>query len=146
MRPIISFLSLTVIVVLSNPFVSSAQTAKPDSVVAVVRDTAHKEGPYFRIEIESEFPGGSKAWFAFLNTHLTYPKKAVRKKIEGTVVLQFIVDKDGSVSDMKAISGDPLLAEAAVTAMTDTPRWSPAVQDGKYVKSYKKQPIVFRLQ
>src|ERR1700761_1832966 len=100
---------------------------------------------FAKVEIESEFPGGAKAWLQFLNEHLVYPKKAVRKRIEGTVVLQFIVDKQGNVSDLQVLSGDPILAEAALKAMADTPKWHPAVQHGHFVKSYKKQPIVFKL-
>jgi TonB family protein len=101
---------------------------------------------FLRIEIESEFPGGAPAWQRFLGANLVYPKKAIRKKIQGTVLLQFIVDKDGSISDLKALSGDPLLIQAALEAMQNSPRWHPAVQRGKQVKSYKKQPIVFRLE
>jgi protein TonB len=99
-----------------------------------------------KVEIESEFPGGARGWLAYLNSHLVYPKKAVRKRIQGTVLLQFIVDKDGAVSDLKVLDGDPILAEAALKAMEDTPKWIPAVQNGKRVKSYKKQPIVFKLE
>jgi protein TonB len=96
--------------------------------------------------MESEFPGGTKAWLQFLNDHLKYPQKAIRKRIEGKVILQFIVDKDGSISDLKSISGDPILAEAALEAMKYSPNWTPAVQNGKRVKSYKKQPVIFRFE
>jgi len=99
-----------------------------------------------RVEMESYFPGGVPAWIRFLNSHLTYPAKAVRKKIEGTVMVQFIVDKNGALSDIKAISGPELLQAAAVEVITNSPRWKPAVQDGRVVKSYKKQPITFKLQ
>jgi len=109
-------------------------------------DAPNGDKTYTKVEIESSFPGGSSAWLQFLQQHLVYPNKAVRKKIEGTVVVQFIVDKDGSVYDMKALTGDPLLQEAALKAMANTPRWIPAMQDGRKVKSYKKQPIIFRLQ
>jgi periplasmic protein TonB len=103
------------------------------------------DGTFWKVEIESEFPGGTTAWLQFLQNHLVYPKKAVRKRIEGTVLLQFIVGKDGSISDVQALSGDPLLVEAALKAMAESPRWTPARQNGRAVKSYKKQPIVFRL-
>jgi len=56
--------------------------------------------------------------------------------------LQFIVDKDGSISNLQVVSGDPILAEAALKAMADSPKWKPAIQNGKLVKSYKKQPIL----
>jgi protein TonB len=112
---------------------------RPDSLSA-------KNMVFQKVEIESEFPGGTKAWSQFLNEHLKYPKKAIRKKIQGTVLLQFIVDKDGSVSDLQALTGDPILAEAALAAMKDSPKWKPAVQYGRLVKSYKKQPVVFQLE
>jgi protein TonB len=99
-----------------------------------------------RIEIESTFPGGTQGWIRFLNDNLVYPSKAAKKNIQGTVVLQFIVDKDGTVSDIQAIKGPEELRQSAIDAMKKTPKWNPAVQDGKRVKSYKKQPIVYRLE
>ena len=101
---------------------------------------------FVRVEIESEFPGGATAWARFLSNNLVYPPKAVRKNIEGTVIVQFIVDKQGAVSDIEAISGPELLREAAVNVIKNSPHWKPAVQDGRKVKSYKKQPITFRLK
>lgn len=89
-----------------------------------------KTGVYEKVEIESEFPGGAKAWAVFLNTHLRYPSKAVGKRIEGRVILQFIVEKDGSISDLSALSGDPLLAEAPIKALQQSPHWTPAMQNG----------------
>jgi len=101
---------------------------------------------FLKVEIESEFPGGQQGWANFLQQNLFYPKKAVRKEIQGTVVLQFIVCTDGTVCDIEAVSGPEELRKAAVEAMKKTPNWIPAVQDGKHVKSYKKQPIVYRLE
>jgi periplasmic protein TonB len=109
----------------------------------IITDTG--KSAFFKVEIESEFPGGPSAWLKYLNSHLTYPNKAVRKRIQGTVLLQFIVDKEGRISELRALSGDPILEEAALKAMEDSPRWIPAIQDGRAVKSYKKQPIVFKL-
>jgi len=99
-----------------------------------------------KVEIESEFPGGAHAWLRFLQDNLVYPPKAIKKNIQGTVVLQFIVDKDGTVSDIQAIGGPKELQQSAIDAMKKTPKWKPAIQFGKHVKSYKKQPIVYRLQ
>jgi protein TonB len=112
--------------------------------VRSAKDTADYDKTFVKVEIESSFPGGSSAWLQFLQNHLVYPKKAVRQRIEGTVMLQFIVDKEGNVTDLQAISGDPILAEAALKAMAGSPRWIPATQFGRKVKSYKKQPVVFR--
>ncbi len=107
----------------------------------VVSDSA-----FVRVETESSFPGGAAGWSRFLGNNMVYPEKAVRQKVQGTVVVQFIVDKDGSISDIEAISGPPLLQAAAVSVVKLSPNWKPAVQDGRKVKSYKKQPITFRLQ
>jgi protein TonB len=99
-----------------------------------------------KVEMESEFPGGLKAWQQFLQENLVYPKKAVRKKIEGTVILQFIVGKDGTPTNVEAISGPDILKEEALRAFSHSPNWIPAFQYGRKVKSYKKQPIIFKLE
>ena len=112
---------------------------------AVVADTAIDGNTFLKVEIESEFPGGQSGWIKFLNSHLIYPQKAIKKNVEGTVVIQFIVAKDGTLSDIQAISGPELLKAAALDVFKYSPRWKPAIQDGKKVKSYKKQPIVFKL-
>ena len=118
-----------------------AQTTPVNVVGVNLEDTA-----FTKVEVESEFPGGLTAWQKFLAGSLTYPNKAVRKRVQGTVVLQFIVCTDGTVCNVEAISGPELLREAAVKAFKSTPNWVPAEQSGKKVKSYKKQPITFRLE
>jgi protein TonB len=69
----------------------------------------------------------------------------MQQNIQGTVVLQFIVCTDGTVCDIEAISGPEELRASAIAALKTTPRWVPAMQDGKNVRSYKKQPIVYKL-
>lgn len=101
---------------------------------------------FVKVEYESHFPGGQSAWMAFLQAHFSYPNKAVKKKIEGTVIVQFIVGKDGTITDIQAISGPDLLRPAAEKIIRQSPPWTPAFQDGRPVKSYKKQPFVFKLE
>ena len=121
---------------------NNATNQKPEVVSEVhISDTT----AFTKVDIESEFPGGIKAWQHYLNKHLRYPAEAVQKKIQGTVVLQFIVCTDGTVCDIKAIRGPEELKQSALDAMKNTPKWTPAMQNGKQVKSYKKQPIVYRL-
>ena len=120
-----------------------AQAVIPDSLRRTIKVN---DSAFTKVEIESEFPGGQAAWIKFLTSHLTYSEKAVRKNIQGTVVVQFIVDKNGMLSDIQAISGPAQLQNAAVDIIKQSPKWIPAVQFGRKVKSYKKQPIVFRLQ
>ena len=111
-------------------------------------DTAKKTTlqTFDKVEIESEFPGGTRGWYEFLSSKLVYPKKAYRKKIEGQVVAKFIVEKDGSLSDIEMVSGPPELWQAVMDVLLESPKWKPAFQNGKVVRSYKSQPINFKLE
>lgn len=101
---------------------------------------------FTKVEIESEYPGGAAAWQRYLIKTLRYPQEAQDNEIQGTVVVQFIVDKAGIVSDVEAISGPKELRDEAVRVIKKSGQWTPAVQNGRQVKSYKKQPIQFRLE
>jgi protein TonB len=117
-------------------------------VEAPKKDNEDYDKTFTKVEIESEFPGGAAAWLRYLNKNLRYPDDAVNNEIQGTVVVQFIVDKEGNVSDVTAISGPDNggLRDEAVRVIKKSGKWTPAVQNGRQVKSYKKQPIVFRLE
>jgi protein TonB len=117
-------------------------------VEAPKKDEEDYDKTFTKVEIESEFPGGAAAWLRYLNKNLRYPDDAVNNEIQGTVVVQFIVDKEGNVSDVNAISGPDNggLRDEAVRVIKKSGKWTPAVQNGRQVKSYKKQPIVFKLE
>jgi protein TonB len=117
-------------------------------VVEAPKDNEDYDKTFTKVEIESEFPGGPAAWLRYMNKNLRYPDDAVNNEIQGTVVVQFIVDKEGNVSDVQAISGPDNggLREEAVRVIKKSGKWTPAVQNGRQVKSYKKQPIVFKLE
>lgn len=101
---------------------------------------------FTKVEIESEYPGGAAAWMRYLNRNLRYPQEAIDNEVQGVVVVQFIVDKEGMVSNVEAISGPKELRDEAARVIKKSGKWTPAVQNGRQVKSYKKQPIVFRLE
>lgn len=101
---------------------------------------------FTKVEIESEYPGGAAAWQRYLLKTLRYPQEAQDNEVQGTVVVQFIVDKAGHVSGVEAVSGAQELRDEAVRVIKKSGQWTPAVQNGRQVKSYKKQPIVFRLE
>ncbi len=103
--------------------------------------------PFISVQIESQYPGGPAAWMRFLTKTLSnnYPEDAAEKEIQGTVVVQFIVDKEGNVSNIESLSGPEELRKTAEMAIKKSGKWEPAIQNGMKVKSYKKQPIVFRL-
>ncbi|HEV9036495.1 MAG TPA: TonB family protein [Puia sp.] len=117
-------------------------------VEAPKKDETDYDKTFTKVEIESDFPGGSAAWLRYLNKNLRYPDDAVNNEIQGTVVVQFIVDKEGNVSEVQAISGPENggLREEAVRVIKKSGKWTPAIQNGRQVKSYKKQPIVFKLE
>jgi periplasmic protein TonB len=115
-------------------------------IEAPKKDETDYDKTFTKVEIESEYPGGASAWQRYLNKNLRYPQEAIDNEIQGTVIVQFIVDKAGMVSDVEAISGPNELRDEAVRVIKKSGQWTPAVQNGRQVKSYKKQPIVFRLE
>lgn len=102
---------------------------------------------FVKVEIESEYPGGAAAWLRYLNKNMHYPDDALNNEIQGTVLVQFIVDKEGNVSDVEAISGPETggLRDEAIRVIKKSGTWTPAIQNGRKVKSYKKQPVIFKL-
>jgi protein TonB len=102
---------------------------------------------FTKVEIESEFPGGSAAWLRYLNKNLHYPDDAINNEIQGIVTVQFIVDREGNVSDVQAVSGPEQggLREEAVRVIRKSGKWTAAVQNGNKVKSYKRQPVTFKI-
>jgi len=95
----------------------------------------------------AEFPGGAPGFLRFLNENLKYPKSAIKKDIQGTVIVLFMVTKDGKVTDLEVVqSVDKRLDEEAIRVIRKAPRWEPAIQGGIPVDSYCKQPIVYRLE
>ena len=84
---------------------------------------------------------------AFLNRTFKYPEEAVKSGIQGTVVVQFIVDDQGKVSDIEAISGPTSggLRKETIRVIQRSGRWKPATWNGYKVTSYKRQPLTFKL-
>ena len=115
-------------------------------IEAPKKDETDYDKTFTKVEIESDYPGGASAWQRYLNKNLRYPQEAIDNEIQGTVVVQFIVDKQGVVSDVEALSGPNELRDEAVRVIKKSGQWTPAVQNGRQVKSYKKQPIVFKLE
>ncbi len=109
------------------------------------KDVEEGDGIPIHVEIESEYPGGLTAWKRFLDRNLRYPTGAVDQGIEGFVTVQFVVDKEGNVSNVEAVSGPQELRGEAVRVIKKSGKWTPAIQNGHRVKSYKKQPIGFRI-
>jgi periplasmic protein TonB len=99
-----------------------------------------------KVEIEAEYPGGAAAWQRFLNRNLRYPQEAIDNEINGSVVVQFIVDEEGNVSNVEAVSGPEVLCTEMIRVIKKSGKWTPAVQNGRQVRSLKKQPICIHLE
>lgn len=98
-------------------------------------------------EKESEFPGGTAGWLRYLTKKLVYPERAINGNIQGQVRIGFVVDKAGVVIDPYiAKSVEYSMDEEALKIVRNSGKWVPAFQNGHYVKSYKLQPLNFRLQ
>jgi len=92
---------------------------------------------------ESEFPGGNNAWYNYLGRNLYYPEWALRRGIRGTVIVKFVIDEDGNVTNVKAVSGPNELRESAIDVIKKSPKWLPSKRNGVPIKSDKTQPINF---
>lgn len=116
-------------------------------VEAPKKDDEDYDKTFTKVEIESSYPGGIPAWQRYLHKNLRFPDEAINNEIQGTVIVQFIVDKEGNVSDVQAIGGPEQggLRDEAVRVIKKSGKWVPAVQNGRQVKSYKKQPVTFQL-
>ena len=98
-------------------------------------------------EIMPEFPGGTAALMKYLGTNIKYPTISQEMGSAGRVIVQFVVDKDGSISNPEVVRGvDAYLDKEAIRVISGMPKWKPGVQNGKKVRVKYTVPVVFRLQ
>ena len=98
------------------------------------------------VEKNASFPGGNEACYAWLAKQIRYPAVAQKQGIQGRVFVQFVVNTDGTLDEVKAVrSPHPSLAEEAVRVVKSMPKWNPAIQKGVTVRSRFNLPIMFRL-
>jgi periplasmic protein TonB len=101
-----------------------------------------------KVEVEAAFPGGLQAWRRFLETNLNPQVPADKGAPVGTytVVVRFIVDKDGSLSDFEATTKHGYGMEAEILRVLKlSPKWTPASDKGRNVKAYRSQPVTFMI-
>ncbi|MFH1297992.1 MAG: TonB family protein [Bacteroidota bacterium] len=96
------------------------------------------------IDVYPRYPGGEKSRLYYLRRHISYPKEAVDKGIQGVVMVLFVVEADGSVSNVKVLQGiGGGCDEEAVRVTREMPKWSPGKRSGRPVRVLVKMPIVF---
>ena len=99
------------------------------------------------VEEMPSFPGGQGALMSFLNSNIKYPVVAQENGVQGRVIVGFVVERDGSITDVKVMrSVDPSLDREAQRVVKAMPRWKPGKQNGSAVRVKYTVPVVFRLQ
>lgn len=101
---------------------------------------------YSQLDRQPQYPGGFDALKAYLLKNLHYPQMAIDADIFGTVIVQFVVDEDGSITQAKVVKSIGASCDKeALRVINNMPKWAPGIVKGKNVKSYYKLPITFRL-
>ena len=125
--------ALMMFVLLFSFMTSTAQTKKNDMVFDVV-------------EVMPQYPGGQIEMLKYIMENIKYPEQAMKEGIQGRVTVRFIVEKDGSISNVKPVlSVHPLLDKEAVRVVKSMPKWSPGKQNGKPVRVRFNVPVMFKL-
>jgi len=99
------------------------------------------------VESMPSFPGGEQALRKYLRDNVKYPQIAIENNIQGRVICEFVVNKDGSIGDVVVIrsGGDPSLDREAMRVLKQMPKWTPGKQRGKAVRVKYTVPVSFRL-
>lgn len=127
---------------------ANVKEAAPETAVDPSNPSALAEAPinFTVVQKIPEFPGGWSAFMQWLTKNLKYPIVAQKNKIQGMVVVSFIVNKDGSIAELKvSTSVDPLLDKEALRVMKMMPNWKPGMDRNKVCRTMIAVPVVFKL-
>lgn len=117
-----------------------------ETPIEIIDEKSDPEPPEHFTETMPEFPGGPEALNAFLSKSIQYPEIARNNGITGTVLVEFIVEKDGSVSNAKVkVPLFPECDKEAVRGIMTMPKWSPGKNMGKAVRCYYQVPVTFKM-
>lgn len=127
---------------------TESDTKKDVKVVASAPQTVVSDDQTFSVvEQMPEYPGGMRAGLEFMARNLRYPTKAREAGKQGRVIVQFVVRKDGSLSDFKVLRPvDPWLDAEAIRVISTMPKWKPGMQEGKPVSVKFTLPVTFMLE
>ena len=129
-------LSMTV-----SPFLMNQKDAYP-----IVMRKKSGEKIYSSVETMPEYPGGMKYFKRYIDRNLKYPEEAKRNKIEGVVVMQFVVEKNGDITSPKVVRRlEASLDSVAMNLIKGMPRWTPASDHGVKVRCKYSVPIAFKI-
>ena len=131
----------------------NAEDDKAEEVVIAApveapQEEEEEEVVFVVVESMPEFPGGQQALFKYLSENVKYPVIAQENGIQGRVICQFVVNKDGSIVDVEVVrsGGDASLDKEAIRVIKSMPKWKPGKQRGKPVRVKYTVPVNFKLQ
>lgn len=102
--------------------------------------------PFIKVDKKASYPGGPGELKKYLSKNLSYPQIALDEHIQGTVILKFVVGKDGTIKKVEVLrSVDPSLDQEAIRVVQSMPKWTPAEQHNKPCASYFTLPVTFKL-
>ena len=130
-----------------NDLVASMKTNQAETASVAVKDTLTPDESVFEVvEQTPEFPGGYKEMMKYIEQNMRYPEEAKKAGTQGRVVVQFLVNKNGAISDVSVLrSVDRLLDAEAVRLVRSMPKWKPGMQKGKAVTVKYTVPVLFSL-
>lgn len=126
---------------------ASKNNVGPSNITARIKDVGKDGNEIFDVtEVQPNPPGGMAGWNEYLASNLKYPAQARQMGIEGTVILVFVINTDGSISDVEVLRGiGGGCDEEAMRVVQNSPDWKPAEQRDRTVNSRMRLPIRFKL-
>lgn len=152
---LLAALPVLAILLIANARVSAQQTSNSDVTVHEIKTTeitdikmkkADTDSIYQMVEVMPEFPGGMDQMAKYLSENINYPEEAKDKNISGRLFIEFVIEKDGSVSNvkvMRSVGGG--CDEEGVRVVKAMPKWKPGLMKGKPVRVHYVLPINFKL-
>ncbi|MBR0183039.1 MAG: energy transducer TonB [Bacteroidaceae bacterium] len=132
--------------IVSTPGTGSTSTAVATGPVGPVVEEVDDDRIFDVVEENAQFPGGDEACMKWLHDHIKYPSICQEQGVQGRVIVAFVVNKDGSIVDVKVLrSPDQHLSDEAVRVVKQMPKWKPARQGNRSVRSRFNLPVMFRL-
>ena len=126
---------------------ANGEVLKIKEAVAQPEPKPEVEKVFDVVEQMPSFPGGPSALMEWLSNNVKYPVVAQENGVQGRVIVSFVVERDGSITDVKVVRGvDPSLDKEASRVVRAMPRWIPGKQNGSAVRVKYNVPVAFRLQ
>ncbi|MDR1003567.1 MAG: energy transducer TonB [Prevotellaceae bacterium] len=139
------FLALTGIVLMGNTHVVTARSAQLPDVASVQADTT----VYITPSDAAQYPGGQAAALKYVADNLQYPAQDKADKKQGTLLMKFVIERDGSVNHITVVrrvgGATPAMEAEAIRLLKNMPKWTPAKDRGAVVRASAGMPIRFKL-